>query len=99
MVVIDLHISEEQSNPRKQSGKIHNQNLVIKGRLFQLNDTVFGVMPKRQQLKSCALVVQSDRANLALAVLHVALRIISIEELDAFSIETNVQSYKGQECR
>ena len=64
-----------------------------------MNITVFGVMPNRQQLKPCALVFQSDRANLALAVLHVALNIISIEELYDFSIETNVYSYKGQECR
>ena len=55
-----------------------------------MNIPVFGLMPKRQQLKPCALVFQSDRANLALAVLHVALNIISIEELDAFSIEINV---------
>ena len=55
-----------------------------------MNITVFGIMPKRQQQKLCALVFQSDRANLALTMLHVALKIISIEELDDFSIETNV---------
>ena len=55
-----------------------------------MNITVFGLMPNRQQLKPCALVFQSDRAHLALAMLPVALKIISIEELDDFSIETNV---------
>ena len=64
-----------------------------------MNITVFGIMPKRQQQKLCALVFQSDRANLALTMLHVALKIISIEKLDSFSIEMNVKSYNGQECR
>ena len=55
-----------------------------------MNITVISMMPKDQQLKPCALVFQSDKAKLALAMLHVALNIISIEELDDFSIETNV---------
>jgi len=59
----------------------------MKGRTFQLNITVFGVMPKRQQQKLCVLVFQSDRANLALTMLHLALDIILIEKLDSFSIE------------
>jgi len=64
-----------------------------------LNITVFGIMPRRQQQKRCALVFQSDRANFALTMLHVALKIISIEKIDSFSIEMNVKSYNDQECR
>ena len=64
-----------------------------------MNITVFGVMPKCQQQKLCALVFQSDRADLALTMLHVALKIILIEKTDSFSIKMNVKSYNGQECR